>query len=371
MGPDVHFGTFRNTEGEIMLRRMVPVLSLLALTGCASVGPGAVEQGSVDFNHAVVRSVDTQFLLNLVRLKYRDNPYFVQVGSVTESLSTQGSLGISAGWSPSGSDSVGAATGMSYSRSPTIVYQPLQGQDFLRALMRPVAPNALLVLSQSGWSIQRLFGAAVERMNGLHNAPSASGPTPDYVPRYERFARCLVLLRELQKEKLIDLVRDEETGEVVFLLLDDLERQDELAELRELLGLDPDARRLVVNTKSTEERPNTLNIRTRSIFGILFYLSQNVEVPSQHADRGLVTVTRGNDGREFDWDDVAGHLLKVYSSTKPPEGAATAVPYRGSWFYIRDDDLNSKSTFMLLTQLFNLLAGETSAPGPTLTIPVG
>ena len=46
------------------------------------------------------------------------------------------------------------------------------------------------------------------------------------------------------------------------------------------------------------------------------------------------------------------------SSTSRPANAFVAVPYRGAWFYIADNDLESKSTFMLLTQLFNLQAGQ-------------
>jgi hypothetical protein len=39
------------------------------------------------------------------------------------------------------------------------------------------------------------------------------------------------------------------------------------------------------------------------------------------------------------------------------------VFYRGTYFYIADDDLDSKSTFLLLTQLISLnVAPATAAP---------
>ena len=47
------------------------------------------------------------------------------------------------------------------------------------------------------------------------------------------------------------------------------------------------------------------------------------------------------------------------------------VRYRDTWFYIDDADLNSKATFGLLEQLFNLQAGEVATTGPVLTLPVG
>jgi hypothetical protein len=64
-------------------------------------------------------------------------------------------------------------------------------------------------------------------------------------------------------------------------------------------------------------------------------------------------------------------MCKVRSSKRKPGNTFIAVPYRGVWFYIADDDLQSKSTFMLLSQMFNLQAGQTEDAGPTLTLPVG
>ena len=64
--------------------------------------------------------------------------------------------------------------------------------------------------------------------------------------------------------------------------------------------------------------------------------------------------------------------LKVRSKKwGKPDNAFVSVPYRGAWFYIADDDLNSKSTFTLLKQLFSLQAGQIKEAGPTLTLPVG
>ena len=56
------------------------VFPLLALVlGCHSFGPDALHQTPPRYNQAIARSLDEQFLLNLVRLKYRDNPFFLEV----------------------------------------------------------------------------------------------------------------------------------------------------------------------------------------------------------------------------------------------------------------------------------------------------
>ena len=111
-------------------------------------------------------------------------------------------------------------------------------------------------------------------------------------------------------------------------------------------------------------------MRPRSISGLLYYLSHNVITPSRHL-KDLVTVTGTKDGETFDWSETpAGRLFKVRTSKEQPEDAYIVTQYRGHWFYIEDKDKDSKSTFMLLRQLFDLQAGQKQSTGPTLTLPV-
>ena len=84
-----------------------------------------------------------------------------------------------------------------------------------------------------------------------------------------------------------------------------------------------------------------------------------------------MTVTLNQDKSEFDWGKTAGgKLFHIRQSEKQPDLAFVAIPYRGKWSYLADNDLESKSTFMLLTQLFRLQAGAAKSAGPTLTLPV-
>jgi hypothetical protein len=66
-------------------------------------------------------------------------------------------------------------------------------------------------------------------------------------------------------------------------------------------------------------------------------------------------------------------LFEVRSSDswrRPPD-AAFSVRHRGRWFYIADGDQTTKSTFLLLANLFTLQAGEVDEVKPVLTLPVG
>ena len=112
-------------------------------------------------------------------------------------------------------------------------------------------------------------------------------------------------------------------------------------------------------------------VQTRSFMEVLHFLSQGICIPQEHYDEGLVTCTRNYDGSVFDWRQVTGDLLQVCVSDCKPEDASTAIRYNGYWYYIRDNDLRSKSTFNLLIELYNIaVRGGAVANAPALTIGV-
>jgi len=118
--------------------------------------------------------------------------------------------------------------------------------------------------------------------------------------------------------------------------------------------------------------PKFIRIQTRSLLGIMYYLSHGVEVPESDVKNGKVTVTHDEEGNVFDWPRFTEDLLRIQSKGELiRESPAVAVRYRGTWFYIDDSDLNSKSTFSLLAQIFSLQAGGVPTTAPLLTLPIG
>ena len=103
---------------------------------------------------------------------------------------------------------------------------------------------------------------------------------------------------------------------------------------------------------------------------IMYYLSHGIDVPVCHMEQGLVTLTYDEFGHPFDWRQMTHDLLQVHVSDVPPcDAAAVSIHYRGHYFYIADSDQNSKSTFNLLIELFNLkVRAGGGAQIPLLTI---
>ena len=105
--------------------------------------------------------------------------------------------------------------------------------------------------------------------------------------------------------------------------------------------------------------------------GVMYFLAQSVTVPVGDVDAGHVMVTKDAGGGTFDWNAVTGGLMRIGSSVSNPRAAAVSVRYRGSWFYIDDSDLPSKSTFALLGQLYALQSDADNSGAPILTLPIG
>jgi len=112
-----------------------------------------------------------------------------------------------------------------------------------------------------------------------------------------------------------------------------------------------------------------LVVSMRSLKEMMFYLCHGISIPSSHIEKGLVRRTHDGDGQPFHWSEMTGDLFCVRVQRYRPRHAAVAVPYRGYWFYVDETDLDSKSTFNLLLELFNLeIRAGGGAQLPLITI---
>lgn len=352
-----------------LLRSLVLAIPCL-LQGCYSFGPDQIRGTHPLYNAAVVDAGNEQLLNNLVRLRYRDPTAFLDVSSIASTTKLTFEANASGDFASTDSGILGL--GSTYETYPTISYAPLQGEDFSKRLLSPVSVSALLSLSRSGWSLRRVFGVCVEEINDISNAPTASGPTPSLAPKqYEDWNRLAVYLDRIHDANLIKAYEDPKSGRLTVSIKTEVKNHPDILALKQILHLPREQDRFEVIESNADHPETTISIFARPLMSTLFYLSHNIDVPKEDKDAGLVTITRSHEGHPFDWQKTpAGQLFHVRVSETRPDLAFIATPYRDHWFYIADDDLESKSTFLLLTQLFRLQAGATKTPGPTLTLPV-
>jgi hypothetical protein len=356
------------------------VLLVVAASGCfTGLGPSAIRGERPDYNQQIVRSADRELLLNLVRFRYNESPLFLELGAVVTQYGFTASLNASGhvdgGWSGN------ASTGLGYSESPTVTYTPLAGEEFTTRMLTPISLDWIMLFEQSGWGAERLMLVAIQRMNDVVNAPTATGPTPEDPPEYEAFAAVASRLQRLRLAGLFGLNWEMRENEKQppgrnprFWLHMPADPRSPLAAdvtaVRRELGLAPDVDEFQLTAFPFKRRRNEVGLRCRSLLAVLYFLSTSVEVPPADVAAGLATVTKDDQGRPFDWSLVTKKVMTIHSSRDRPEAAYLAVQHRGWWFYLADDDQTSKATFSLVNILFSLQSTSGKGKSPLLTLPV-
>jgi hypothetical protein len=307
---------------------------------------------------------------------------------------------------------------------PTITLDPADGSEAVRRFLTPITADTLTLLTQTGWPASVILRLWVDRINGVPNAVTASGPRREGPSDFARFLRIAELFQAAQDQELFHLRAVEHVTEMSGLLppeavtataaveaakngLEYRRHADgkswvlirrrrvlavevapgahgrpEVAERIALLNLAPGQRHyeIVVTERGTPDPARfpippsaELHVDARSTAQVLFYLANGVEVPPDHLCAGLIAPTVDADGHVFDDRAVTRGLFEVHVADghRPPRTAFVAIRYRGYWYYIDDRDQSSKATFALMMQLTRLDFARPLAGAPLLTLPVG
>ncbi len=353
--------------------QLAPICAFLVLiTGCSSIGPKTIPRDRYDYSGSISESWKRQTLLNIVKLRYFDPPIFVDVGQIVSgySLETSGSLGgqlSSSGAVQGNTLAVGGAA--KFTDRPTVTYTPLTGDKFVKALMTPLTPESVFFTIESGWPADAILFLTAKRLNGLRNQEASIAGLTKADPR---FMRVLELMREIQAADAVGMraqqdAQKQQTTIVTFRSRDVSEEAlAQSRELRQLLGLSPDATEFKLVFGAVAANNQELAIQTRSLLHILTLLAAQVEVPADHIARHLATpgVKEVEGGSE-----TAVSLIRILSSKSKPAQPYVTVQYRDNWFWIDDGDLKSKRTFAFMMMLFTLTDSGGKEVMPLITIP--
>ncbi|NDH66295.1 MAG: hypothetical protein EBY22_00010 [Gammaproteobacteria bacterium] len=196
------------------------------------------------------------------------------------------------------------------------------------------------------------------------NASNAARPTSHHVPKYQEFMNMVYVLRRLQLKDALDLSYTESDDGKTENLVFHLNKNGHLTAKETLLlkkaGVEVYHNDIVF---SNHAGPHKTLVVTRSVLGVLNYLSKGVAIPPEDVKNNMLTMTVYRNGQMFDWQRVLEGIMKIeYSSTKP-KNASVEIYYLNGWYYISNTDNNSKKSFMLLTNLLGLIA-LTPQPSP-------
>lgn len=330
---------------------------MLSLSGCMSLGASRISSDRVNYIEELSESWKKQMLLNIVKLRYMDPPMFLDVLSIISQYGIENQITADYRWTwPLPGNSAGAGGYSKYSDKPTITYAPISGQKFIKNLLTPIPPSAVISLIQSGWPIDLIFSLTVKTVNGVNNSGIEQSD----------FIRLVRALRTMQFAGATDIRLDriDEKESVVLVIYDTAAKEkyrNESETIRSILKVKPNVSsyRIVFGTlaRSNEE----IALLTRSMLEIMLDMASTIEVPPKHVAENRTKETLPYSGLDL-------MRTQIHSGPEKPPDAFTAIRYQDCWFWIDNRDINTKRNFALLMIFLSLTESDQKAAPPGITI---
>lgn len=183
--------------------KLIPLLAVLTLSGCGFQHE-IIQRRHWQLNDTIRETSIEQLLLNIVRLRYDDTPYFLQVSSISTQFSAQGSLGVSGTIPEGGANVLGLNSGISYSESPIVTWSLPDSSALYARLLTPMSADQLTALAGAGWEPTRVLRWGIKKINRLRNVEfrvESGILTPS---TYEDFLQVMQFINELSRDGAID-----------------------------------------------------------------------------------------------------------------------------------------------------------------------
>jgi hypothetical protein len=356
------------SQASLIQKASMVIGIVMLLASCGSYGPKSMDRDQLDYGNSIGSNLKNQMLANIVKIRYVDMPVFVDVGSIVSgySLSTtvNGNLGF--GNSFTGGDTQGLGASGTYTDRPTITYMPKTGDDYLRAILEPVAPTSLLALIQAGYSTELLFTWAVEAINGVHNWSLSRSSGNRSGTADPEFLEYVALMQELQVLGALGFeLSSEEEGknDIIFRLKKQGLPESTLQKSRraaEIIGLDPKREQFRVIYAPFKSDSSTLSIQTRSVIQMLSAMAGFIDVPAEKAAHAAPG---------YDVSAISRRPFQVHSGKDRPDESFAQVKYQDYWYWVDNSDIASKRVFTLMLFITTLTNQSNDQNAPVLTIP--
>ncbi len=386
----MHRATSLLTVGKSLI---TAALLLIVLAGC-SMGPQVLKGNRLDYNVSIQRSNNEELLLNIVRARYVEPLFFLQVGSISSSFGQSATVGVSGSIyerAPSQNflNVLSPSLGATISENPTITYSPLQGERMVRQLQTELRLDRFLTLARTGFSIDAMMWLTVLQIGDLGNFRARVSTSEKRAESYSKFLDLAQLLNRIQMRGDLEFTgirKMEGEPEIVTMQLRYLDGKEAEA-VEELMGVRPERiampdGRLVSAIELTAVRDFTscrkgkgscsrVFVKLKSYHQIIYDMAVHVEVPDDEQSAKNALPFKPPAGELASRDGIHSGLLKVKSQAMQPGHSFVAVPYRDRWYYIDDGDIKTKVCFMILSSIYSLQSGDLPSTAPVLTIPVG
>jgi hypothetical protein len=348
-------------------RRALLLAALGAAGGCTSIGPQRLDRDQLDYTRVVSESSKRQTLFNLVRLRFGDSPAFVSIGQLVSGYTVQSTAQANMQSNPSGPiNSFWALLGnFQFTDRPTFTLNPMNGEQFVQAYLRPFSPADIIPLIQGGIPVDKLFRLVAQTVGELQNTHPLAG---DRRSASAEFLPTLALLRILQENGALRIhLRRDRDGPRAFIGFD-VQHAPHLRSMVDQvyrrLRVDPSAREveIIYGPAREQQRGREIPILTRSLLSVLAAVAVEIEVPEADVAAGRTLPTLREPG-------APRPMIIVRTGTDKPRLTYAEVRIDDRWYWVADNDFESKATFTILEILKSVAQSTRGLAQPVLTIP--
>ncbi len=414
---------------KCVMASLTLALICLHLSGCA-LRSAVIKDDQIQYNVLIADSISKQMVLNLVRERYAEMPFFLQAPTINSGFSYTASLGLSALAPEANATLITQSISTllpsfsnSMTLSPTMTYVPLDGEKYVSGVFREISFDTFVLLHRSGWDFKTLLPMLVSRIGENYNYQKMEGLKPPET--LTKFQDIVAKFQNISDRKDLEFVSEPNhlsssaqesacteskcskkksstqdsactVSKCSWVMKVRYKDEKEAQYLESLLGTQPKIYKSLLNehngryeesfllapTAGMEEvvkdKP-VVRFRLRSFEETLFFLAGGVTVPPgdkkkagvSEDDEQKVGVSKGYETKAGGFRELKDPMVKIDYSSIPPAQALISVHYRDHYFYIDDTEKESKRVFALLVCLFSLQAGNFPNVSPALTISVG
>lgn len=363
---------FRGRPERVCVNRFskkILLLSLCVLSGCYQVGPRRLDQDESDYSRALISSAKQQTLLNVVRLRYADTPGFLDTTQLISGYQLQRNLSVGVG-ADSPVRPIGGAA-VQFQESPTFTFQPVTGDAYAQSFLRPLPPGSLLPLAMGGLPIDVLFRLSVQSINLISNAGAIGGDVGKGSPEFFELIHDLRLLQVagllgIQLEHSPEVSGKTPPLDRVFLTIEnthDPVLSETVYETRHLFNMSKNDERVEVVYGGGQPPRGQIRLLTRTVLGVMGQIAYQISVPDEDITSGRTLPRVSLIGRE------TRPVIVIHVGKERPENVFSWTTYNRKYYWISDNDYDSKLAFTML-QILLELSKTSKNPGAIVTIPV-
>ncbi len=263
------------------------------LAACNLIGPAGIRSGRGAYSSAINATNNQQTLKTIVSMRYGETTSLLAVSSVTANMkfASRGSFDLGVGPDQNYAGNLVPLSGsVVFEENPTISYTPLDGGEFIRELLSAIPLRLFLLILESGEPALtlRMLAASV---NDIRNPDFLTGHEAETDGRFDRLVELIEFLErrgrldwgtgEAQEQEFVVVIHGYAPGYV--------DEVQELLAVLELSALKADGEDIFIpiHLSVGSPKPDSMKIKTRSIYDLLRMAAASAEVPEKHAESGL------------------------------------------------------------------------------------